>query len=366
MPKLDFPLQLSPILKPKIWGRKELTPLFPDGPPPYRYPASQAGEPSTAPEEPVLIGEAWLTDQEAKFLNGPVAGLTLGEVCREYGPDLCGKKFSGALFPVLAKYLFTSDWLSLQVHPDDQDQRVLELGTRGKCEMWYIVEADDDAEFLLGLKPGVTKERLRAALMAGTAEELVQRFTPAQGEAIFLPPGTVHALGPGLVLFEAEQHSDMTYRLYDYGRRGPDGKPRPLHLEDGLRVTRPELPPQRDLPRLEFEEAYGKRRYVVASAYFGVEELTLERIATFAACPERVETLSIISGEGRVETSAGWYAYRAGDTWLIPPATPQYRLVAEKKTRLLKFYVPDLERDFRQPLKARGVPSREIDRTVLA
>jgi hypothetical protein len=120
--------------------------------------------------------------------------------------------------------------------------------------MWYILQADAEAEILLGVKPGITKAALKAAFEKGTSRELLVRHYPKDGDAIFVPPGTVHALGPGLVLFEVEQNSDLTYRLDDFGRVGLDGKARPLHWEKGLEVIRPDLPAYRDLPRLEFRE----------------------------------------------------------------------------------------------------------------
>jgi mannose-6-phosphate isomerase len=364
MPQLDTPLLLSPVSKPKIWGRRDLAPLF-------RHPAEPRIQPSKRPlpsraaaavEDLPLIGEVWLTDDTSRFLNGPVAGSTLAEASRQYGPELLGRAWKHCRFPVLAKYLFTSDWLSLQVHPDDDYAARHEPGNSGKCEMWYVVRADPGARFLLGAKPGATLDKLRAAARQGTSRELVHAFRPKPREAIFVPPGTLHALGPGLVLFEAEQNSDLTYRLDDWGRVGVDGKPRPLHLDKGLEVARLDLPALRDLPRVTVREVFGSRRFVVVCRHFAVEELLVRRAASFAGSPERAEGLSILEGQGRVETAAGWLAYRTGQTWLIPPATRQYRLVPENPSRLLKFYVPDIERDFRQPLAKRRLSAAAVKR----
>lgn len=357
MPKLDIPLQLSPVFKPKIWGQHNLEPLF------ARPAASGAGPPSRLghSDSPLgpgdLIGEVWITDSGSHFLNGACAGLTLQEASQKYGAELHGGAWTDARFPLLAKYIYTNDWLSVQVHPDDDYAHIHDPGNFGKCEAWYFVGADERGEILLALKRGVTKEKLRAAFEGGTSRDLLLPFRPGPREAVFVPPGTVHALGPGLVLFEVEENSDLTYRLDDFGRVGLDGKPRPLHWNKGLDVARPELPPYRDLPRVELGTPYGSRRFVVASRYFALEELSLLKKASFVASPDRVETLSILSGEGRVEAAAGWMAYRTGDTWVIPPGSKEYRLAPEEDTRLLKFYVPDLERDFRRPLAAAGVSS---------
>jgi mannose-6-phosphate isomerase len=364
MSNLDLPLQLSPVFKPKIWGQRDLEPLF-------IHPVGAADDPpsrrghSDLPIGPNdLIGEAWITDEGSRFLNGPCAGLTLKEASQKHGAELHGSAWHDTRFPLLAKYIYTNDWLSVQVHPDDNYARVHDPGNFGKCEMWYFLKSDDRGEILLALKPGVTKQRLRTALENGTSRNLIQPFRPQPGEGVFVPPGTVHALGPGLVLFEVEENSDLTYRLDDFGRVGLNGKPRPLHWEKGLDVTRVELPAYRNLPRLTFREPYGLHRFVGASRYFALEELTLVRIASFTGSLERVETLSIIFGEGRVETEVGWMAYRTGDTWVIPPGTKSYRLVPETRTQLLKFYVPDADRDFRIPLAARDVSAEQIARVV--
>lgn len=350
MPPLDTPLQLSPVYKPKIWGRHSLAPLF----------ERPEGEQSSGIGENDLIGEVWITDDDSRFLNGPPAGLTLKEAAEKYGPELCGHAWTRRRFPILAKYIYTSDWLSVQVHPDDEYARAHEPDGTGKCEMWYFVQRDPGGEILLGLKPGINKDELKAALEKGNSREVIRRFRPRPHEAIFVPPGTVHALGPGLVLFEAEENSDVTYRLDDFGRLGLDGKPRPLHLEKGLEVTLPEAPALRDLPRVEFHEPFGARRFVVASRYFAVEELTVQKRGLWRGAPERAEVLSVIEGSGRVETERGWLGYRTGDTWLIPPATVRYRLVPRHKTRLLKSYVPDVEKDFRRPLARRKVGKMTI------
>jgi mannose-6-phosphate isomerase len=361
MPKFDCPLQLSPVFKPKIWGRHDLRPLFPR-PEPDATKSSRKVRTGSAVGKRELIGEVWVTDDQSRFMNGPVADMPLSEASRKYGPDLNGSAWTAPRFPILSKYIYTSDWLSVQVHPDDDYARIHDPGSPGKCEMWYVLQASEEAEILLGLKQGVSKEKLGAAFEAGSSTDLIHRFHPRAHEAIYIPPGTVHALGPGLILIEVEQNSDLTYRLDDFGRVGLDGKPRPLHLKKGLDVTRVELPSHRDLPRLEFREPFGSRRYVVACRHFAVEEWTVQKTAHGLGMPERVEAFAILEGEGRMETDAGWFGYRAGDTWLIPPATGRYWIAPLKKTRALKFYVPDVEKDFVHRLTKLGVKRAQIEK----
>ncbi len=354
MPKLDSPLQLSPVFKPKIWGRDNLSPIF-------TRPQSST---SASKTDSQLIGEVWITDDQSQFMNGPIAGMTLAQASEKFGPELNGGNWKDGRFPLLAKYIYTSDWLSVQVHPDDKQAARFDRGNRGKCEMWYIVSSGRKGELLLGVKPGVRADKLRTSFEHGKSRRQLNRFRPKGGEAIFIPPGTVHALGPDLVLFEVEENSDLTYRLDDFGRMGLDGKPRPLHLDKGMSVARLGLPALRDLPIVKVSEPYGSRRFVVACGFFALEELVLIKRGTFRGRPEAVEVLSVLEGDGRVETAEGWLGYHSGDTWLIPPATEKYRLVPREKTRVLKFYVPDIDRDFRRPLLKRGVRASKIARIV--
>jgi len=364
MSVLNTPLQLATAFKPKIWGREDLSPIYParqenDSPVCKK---AEISEGASKPGEP--IGEVWAIDDTSRFLNGPVADLTLAEVSEKYGPELHGSSWPGKRFPLLAKYIFTSDWLSVQVHPDDAYARVHDPGNVGKSEMWYILQADPKAEFLLAVKPGVAKQALKAAFEKGTSKELLEHHYAKGGEAVFVPPGTVHALGPGLVLFEVEQNSDLTYRLDDYGRVGLDGKPRPLHLAKGLDVIQENLAAHCPLPRFEFQQPFGTRRYVVACRYFALEEIFLRKMATFKSSPQRVEVYSVLEGAGRVENISGWLGYRTGETWIIPPAAGAYRFVPHQGTRLLKFYVPNLMEDFRQPLAAHNISPENVEKVV--
>jgi len=351
MSKFDSPLLLSPVFLPKIWGREKLDPLF-------KRPASfPRGE---------LIGEVWITADESRFMNGPVAGMTLREASRTFGPELNGENWKEDRFPLLAKYIYTSDWLSVQVHPDDEQAARFNPGERGKCEMWYIVSSGRKGALLSGVKKGVTAAKLEAAFEKGTSRSELNLFHPEDGEAIFMPPGTIHAIGPDLVLFEVEENSDLTYRLDDFGRKGLDGKSRPLHLDKGMAVARLDAPALRDLPVINLKEPWGTRRFVAACGYFALEELTLQKGAAFQGRSGAVEVLSVLAGSGRVETTAGWMGFHTGDTWLIPPKSVEYRLMPRVKSRILKFYVPDVERDFRQYLLRRGVRTSKIERITFA
>ena len=363
MPKLDTPLLLAPDFKEKIWGREELDPLYPSedlGPS-----GALAGNRAGAERESGLpqIGEAWLTGENATFLSGSVAGMTLGEVFRRWPLELCGSKWKHDYFPFLAKFLFTSDWLSMQVHPDDGYAARHEK-SRGKTEAWYFIECDQDAEIALALPPGTSRDALEDACREARLLQLATRFSPRPDEAVFVPAGTLHALGPGVVLFEVSETSDVTYRLDDYARLDGRGRPRTLHLDRGLETTRLDAPALRDLRKIQLSEPFGWRRWAVACPYFAVEELGVRNPHIFTASSDRMECLAVTGGGGRVEIQAGWLAYRPGQTWVVPPGSAPYRLVPEEPSRLIRFYVPDLDRDFRQPLAQRGASSEMIGEIV--
>ena len=196
------------------WGARDLAPVYPD----HRC------------EKPV--GEVWLTGDGNRVANGPLAGRTLSELCREYGRALVGESARETeRFPLLIKFLFPREKLSVQVHPDDEAARRVGQAC-GKTECWYVLAAEPGAQVALGLKPGVTREQLARAIQEVRAEELLNWVDIYAGEMIYVDAGTVHTIGPGSILVETQQNSDTTYRLYDYGR------PREIHVEQGLAATK--------------------------------------------------------------------------------------------------------------------------------
>lgn len=205
-----YPIRLSPEFKERIWGTRDLSPIFGEAP-------------GTAP-----IGEVWLTDDECKVANGPLAGTTLAELAQRFGRQLVGAMAPQAdRFPLLVKFLFSREKLSVQVHPDDETARRSGLPC-GKTECWYVLDAKPGATIGLGLKPRTTKAEFEKAIREVRAEELLNWIDVKPGEMYYVDAGTVHTIGPGSVLLETQQNSDTTYRLYDYGR------PREIHVEQGL------------------------------------------------------------------------------------------------------------------------------------
>ena len=217
-------IELEPQLKERVWGGKRLADLY----------GVQGGP----------YGEAWLVYDENKITSGPFAGRALKDVLPELGEDFLGRKVVeryGYQLPLMIKLIDSADWLSVQVHPDDAYARAHEAhtGYLGKAEAWIVLEAEPGARVIYGLKRSVTREELRAAVLDGSILDLVNYAPVKKGDVIYVPPGTIHALGPGLFVLEVSQRSDLTYRLYDYGRG------RELHLDRALDVVRLDLEPTR-------------------------------------------------------------------------------------------------------------------------
>ena len=260
------PHRLEPLFHEKVWGATALEPWFPNS-------ASK-------------IGEAWY-------------------------------HFEGS--PILVKFLFTTEKLSVQVHPDDAYAQAHE-GSLGKTEMWHILRAKPDAAVALGFKEKISPERMRESALSGEIMELLN-WVPAQaGDTFFVPPGTVHALGAGLALVEIQQYSDVTYRLYDYGRD------RPLHLDKSMDVAFPGPHPGKS-------EADGA--VIAACDYFTVEKFVWREGFEYRPDSERFQLLIVTSGSGTI----GREAYRAGECWLVPACSEPFAFAPAESTGILRTYV---------------------------
>ena len=313
------PLLLQPALKVKVWGGRRLAALgmtLPDARP---------------------CGEAWLLHDSATVAQGPHAGRALGELLLRHGAALAGPEVDpGAGWPLLAKLLDASAWLSVQVHPDDASAQRLEGEPRGKTEAWYVVAAEPGARLVRGVQPGCTRAQLEDALRAGALESLLLETQVAAGDALLLRAGTVHALGPGLLVYEIQQTSDRTYRLHDWGRVGLDGQPRPLHLERGLDVARLDAP-------APLRHTAGQPAQVVEiarCAYFVLELLQLNghagRRVTRDTGGCRFHALTCIAGRAALEAGAGRLDLRAGQTALVPACSGVWSLAGEAQLLLAR------------------------------
>ena len=227
----------------------------------------------------ITIGESWETELTTIAQNEPYTGRTLGSLVEELDSRLLGERVIarfGHCFPLLAKFLDANAKLSVQVHPDDTYARLREQGKLGKTEFWYVLDAAPGASIIHGFKAATSQEEVRQAIHDLTLENLLNEVNVSAGDIIFVPAGTVHAIGKGVLLYELQEYSDLTYRLYDYGRLTSAGIPRELHIERSLDVLHYDCSPRIKMQSLLLQNEEGfKNRCLAACQYFVTCELVL-------------------------------------------------------------------------------------------
>ena len=323
---------MSPAFDPRPWGTLDLSPIYPNA------------------KFTEKIGEAWLTGDNCRVTNGPLANRTLADLSKEFGPELVGTASRDPhRFPLLMKFLFPAEKLSVQVHPDDETAQGFGEPW-GKTECWYVAHARPGSQIALGLKPGVTRAQLEQAIHQNRAEEMLNWVNVYPGEMIYVAGGTVHTMGPGSVLVETQQQSDTTYRLYDYGR------PRPLHLERGLasvkervasgKVIRPAPVSLSGGNRnSSTSDALNRRSSMVAAPYFVVDLLELQGPYEFGTADESgknsAQILVVLEGCGIVEAPGlAPVTFAKGDAVVIPASLTRFGILPQWSIEFLKAYVP--------------------------
>lgn len=297
-------LPLTPQYRERVWGGHRLKPSDSD--------ATSSGTP---------IGEAWIAYGKSVVSAGAMQGKTLDDLL-SVGQDSRASGQSG--FPLLIKLLDCADWLSVQVHPNDaQAAQMVGPGERGKTEAWHLLEAAPDAQILAGVKPGTTQEELAQAIRGHTVLEVAERHGVAAGDTVFIPAGMLHALGPGLLLYEVQQSSDTTYRVYDWDRPASDG--RALHLEESVAVARAEL--RGDLRPESQTHGQGE---LIASAYFVLSGLHLESGAEQNADTggQSFQIVTVTSGQAEVSAGDERVLLNTFGTLLVTAGAGAYRLKA--------------------------------------
>jgi len=292
----------------------------------------------------VRVGESWETAVESVVRVGAQRGRTLGELVDEGDDQLIGwraRAVYGPRFPLLTKFIDAREWLSVQVHPDDAYAARHESGKLGKTEMWLVLRAEPGARLAYGLKRAASPDEVRAAIAATRLEELLCTFEPSPGDVVFVPAGTVHAIGGGILLYELQEYSDVTYRLYDYGRIQANGSPRELHVERALDVMRlaPRGPARVVTPPSAASTTSTRRRILSACRYFVAEEMQLAGSLSAATDPTTCEILTVLAGSCVIQTPAGNWPLALGETAVLPATLGPYTLVG-REARLVRSYVP--------------------------
>jgi len=337
---IGYPLLLRPRLDEKVWGGQRLEALLGK--------AARGG----------VIGESLETCDEAVIANGPHAGSTLGELASGYPEALLGARGLAASqpfgdFPLLVKFIDATDILSLQVHPDDDG--AAHLGKRGKTEAWHVIEADPGAELIVGVDPSATGTQLRSAIEAGTIESLILRRPVKAGDTLIVRAGTIHAIAGGVLLYEIQQNSDVTFRLYDWERVDDRGRSREVHLDQALVAMTPGLQATRIDPiRLD-----ATRSFLTACRYFTVERWSVNRDYTVPGLDgASFRVLSCLSPVATIAAGGVNLELQRGQSALLPADVAGCRVSADSD--LLCSWIADLTDDVARPLLAAGREPREI------
>ena len=298
MPETSLaPFLLEPWFSPRPWGTLDLSPWY-----------------ALKPSEP--IGEAWLTGDACTIATGPSAGKTFSAFVSGHKQEVLGRLSSSfSDYPLLLKILFPHEKLSVQVHPDDAlAQKSGQL--RGKTECWYVLTADPGAAVALGLQPGTDAERIRNAVADHTMESLMVQVPVSVGDMIFVDAGTVHAIGPGVILLETQQTSDITYRLYDYGR------PRELHVEKAIEATRYHTSAGKIAPQQQADSTL-----LIDQKYFAVDRFAQKAQSSVALTGTGTpHTLVLVAGDAEIVTGEAVLSLKRGQAAVVPASVSSYTL----------------------------------------
>jgi mannose-6-phosphate isomerase len=307
-----YPLLLQPVYKDYIWGGNRMA---------LRY-----GREDT----PDICAESWeVTDRPegmSTVINGPLKGKTLRDLVETMGAQLLGTQCTQSVFPLLIKIIDAKLDLSVQVHPNDDNAHT--TGGQPKTEMWYVLDASPGATIYAGLKPGVTQELFETAMAEGSLESVALAKVPARpGRAIFVPGGRVHAIGAGCLLLEIQQNSDTTYRVYDWGRLGHDGKPRETHLEQALQVidwenAAPDVVPQRPLATDGPNPWYA----IIQCPFFNTARVELNEPEEVSHDGSSFHVLFVTKGTALIGANGVMASAPAGTSCLVPAAASNYTL----------------------------------------
>ena len=321
---MNTPFKCFPAFKDYLWGGEQLGTLY------------------AHLDPPTPVAEAWVLscnpDGESVIATGPYKGSTLSSYIRLRGDEVLGSHcVDMPFFPLLIKLIDAKEKLSIQVHPDDAYALENE-GSYGKTEMWYVLDCEEDAYLYYGFKKDITRVSCLSNIMENTIESKLNKVPVKKGDIFFIPPGTVHAIGGGILLAEVQQNSSLTYRMYDYDRRDAEGNPRELHVEKAIAVSDlrgidPASPRQAAV-------AYGEYTVLrlASCPYFTVEHVLFDGTAPFTAGETSFQSLTCIGGEGVLRDSEGVeLPFEKGDNIFVPAGYGEYRV--EGNGALLLSYV---------------------------
>lgn len=338
---LYYPLKFEPTYKKYIWGGDNLKNFG------RKLPES-------------IIAESWDVschkNGHSVIANGPLKGQTLISVISKYGVDIIGQKLNSKYlfkFPLLIKLLDANDNLSIQVHPDDRYAFEKENGEPGKNEMWYIIDAKPGAKIVYGFKNGLNnKKKFKAALEQNNLKEYLNEINVYKGDVIYIPAGTMHGIGKGIVAAEIQQNSDITYRVYDYERVDVDGISRPLHVNKAMDVIDFKASNSKIVGVKVSLNKFDSVKYLISNKYFTVEFLDVKRGFLHNTKNERFYIYTIVNGEGIIKNDIETLKVSKGDSVFIPAATGIYSV--EGKFKALRSYIPLYKNELFEKLVEKG------------
>ena len=316
------PLTFRPIFKERVWGGHEIERLYGK-----KLPSGK------------LIGESWeISDRPGDagiIANGPLAGRDLRWLMENHATEILGaaKPATGNRFPLLCKILDAREKLSLQVHPPAD--KAGELGGEPKTEMWWIADAVPGAELYVGLRRGVTRAEFEKKIQDGSVAECFHRISVKAGDAMFLPSGRVHSISAGIVIFEIQQNSDTTYRVFDWNRVGLDGKPRELHIAESLAsIDFNDFEPR--LIQNRFAGGKIKSRPLVNSPLFNVEALKMKNDTRLDLKPRKLQIVAVVRGRLEIKSGSDSANLAAGQFCLVPACLEQTNISVKSDATLLR------------------------------
>lgn len=322
-----YPLKFKTIFKSVVWGGEKIAPF------------------KGIETDQHNIGESWelsgVKGNESVVAEGPLAGKTITELAEQYKGALLGEKVyakTGTEFPLLIKFIDARDDLSIQVHPDDALAGERHNGSKGKTEMWYVVQADEKAHLMSGLTRQITPEEYAAKVEDNTITEVLHDYNVAAGDVFFLPAGRIHSIGTGCFIAEIQQTSDITYRIYDFGRVGLDGKPRELHTE--LSKAAIDYTVLEDY-KTAYEDVKNAENEIVSCKYFttSIYDLT-EKAQTAVKANDSFLIVICVEGQGSLTDAAGnIVTLRQGETVLVPADTDSVTFTPEGSMKLITSYI---------------------------
>jgi mannose-6-phosphate isomerase len=339
-----YPLRLNAVLKEKVWGGRNLGRLL--------------GK--SLPQD-ARIGETWEAWEGCVVENGAHAGHTLQSLIDQDAAGILGAS-GDQRFPLLFKFIDAQDDLSVQVHPDDARAQAMEHQPFGKTEAWYILDAEPDAKLILGFKRAVKSEEVVAALKHKNLVDLLSAVSVQRGDVVFVPAGTVHAIGKGIVLAEIQENSDITYRFYDWDRQG---KVRELHIDQSLRVFEGTRVEQPKISPLVLRHAQFDERFLVACRYFALTLCEIDQRADGLTTNGKFQIVSIIDGAAEIRYGprfASSVSAGRGQTLVLPARLGAYAVQSTQPCKMLRAFVPDLKTEIVAPLLTAGFDAASIAR----